>query len=212
MFFNSRTVPTPDITRGFDSSSTLLQTDDDLSLLHSLSCATYPYLVHANAFPGDGPRRAPFIVGAELGPEVVSCLCPSDDLPKKPFKLPSTTGFLRLGVGLVLDGTRLVGVVRLREVSRVLRLPVVAVLLLRAADNVLDDVDAAVVLGLLLGVCLEVLSRDQGGEEEAVEGLTDGAVSAAVDGTLLLHDLHLVLLAVHAADKFIHESLYLVSL
>lgn len=103
----------------------------------------------------------------------------------------------------------MVRVVRLRVVLRMVRLLVVATLVLRAADNLLDDLHAAIVLGLLLGVVLEVLGSDQGGEEEAVEGFTDGMGAASVDRALLFHNLHLVLLAVHTADKLVNEGLHL---
>ena len=97
--------------------------------------------------------------------------------------------------------------VRLRVVDRVVRLLVVAATILRGADDLLNDLHAGVVLGDLMRVVLEVLGCDQGREEEAVEGLADGTGPAAVNRSLLHHDLDLVLLAVHAADKLVDKSL-----
>lgn len=98
----------------------------------------------------------------------------------------------------------MVRVMRLGVVSRVVSLLVVALLILRRADDLLNDLHAGIVLGTLVRVGFEVLGGDQGSEEEAVEGLADGVRTGAVDRALLLHDVHLVFLAVHTANKLVY--------
>ena len=135
-------------------------------------------------------------------------------------------GRARLGAGLGA-GLRRARLGRARPV-RVVRLVGAegAVRLLDGADGLGDVVVGArtgevlgdvvlvgAVLLLLDGVgvvalgALEVLAGDVGGRDEEGKGLTDGVRGRAIDGTLLLHDLALILLALHAANKLVNKGL-----
>lgn len=57
-------------------------------------------------------------------------------------------------------------------------------------------------------VVLEVVARDERSEDEFGKGLAHAVGSASIDGTMLPHDGHLVLLAVHSAGQLVHEHLY----